>query len=479
MLFNSWPFLLIFLPLVLGSARLVKGRTLLGLIVFASLIFYGFAGHIWFLIPMIVTTCLDFFLGPLIERASSLPRRRALLLLSLIGNLGLLAYFKYARLFAESVFSLVALRHPTFSRPAWSQIFDVILPAGISFYTFQTMSYVIDVYRGTCPAERSFLRFAGFVWFFPHLVAGPLTRHNQLIPQLERIETTGIRPRWQEGLFLFAIGLCKKVLIADRIASLMVDPIIAHYSPSSNMTFLSAWIAMLGYTMQIYFDFSGYSDMAIGLGRLFNIELPQNFDSPYKATNPSEFWRKWHITLSSWLRDYLYISLGGNRRGALRRNVNLMITMILGGLWHGANWTFAVWGALHGSYLILFHLNERRFSRMPPTVQRMVTFLGVCIAWIFFRSERFGHAFSWLKGLVGWNGVSFIRDWRELAGIADLQIGIPILALAFMAAFLAPKASESERLGNLRLGFRVGLGVATSVSLVFMNYSSKFLYFQF
>jgi alginate O-acetyltransferase complex protein AlgI len=292
---------------------------------------------------------------------------------SLAGNLGMLAYFKYSGLLVRTTESaLIALGLEESARA--SRWFEVILPAGISFYTFQTLSYIIDVWRGQAPAERNFVRFAGFVSFFPHLVAGPLTRHHQLIPQLARIAATGISARWREGLLLFAVGLCKKVLIADRLGNL-IDPLLA---PPLALDAPRAWLALLGYAFQIYFDFSGYSDMAIGLGRLFGIELPQNFNSPFKATSPSDFWRRWHMTLSAWLRDYLYITLGGNRCSPARRRFNLMITMVLGGLWHGANWTFAAWGTWHGGLLVLHHALPA-WERMSVFWQRNVTFLLVTL----------------------------------------------------------------------------------------------------
>ena len=294
MLFSSLEFLILFLPLTLAVALRLRGQPLLRWIAFTSVVFYAFAGHWWFIVPMLVTTVVDYWVAIVIERTQAPARRRALLAISLAGNLGLLAYFKYAGLLARTVEAgVAALGVPSMLHV--TRWFDVILPAGISFYTFQTLSYIIDVWRGAAPAERNFVRFAGFVSFFPHLVAGPLTRHHQLIPQLTRIATTGISPRWRAGILLFCVGLCKKVLLADRLGNL-VDPLLA---PPMELDALRAWLALAGYALQIYFDFSGYSDMAIGLGRLFGIELPQNFNSPYKAASPSDFWRRWHMPLSA------------------------------------------------------------------------------------------------------------------------------------------------------------------------------------
>jgi alginate O-acetyltransferase complex protein AlgI len=277
---------------------------------------------------MLITTVVDYWVAIAVERERRPRRRGWFLAVSLAGNLGMLAYFKYSGLMVRTVEQgLVGLGLE--SSAGAFRWFEVVLPAGISFYTFQTLAYIVDVWRGQAPAERNFVRFAGFVSFFPHLVAGPLTRHHQLIPQLARIARTGITPRWREGILLFSVGLCKKVLIADRLGNL-IDPMLA---PPLALDASQAWLGLLGYAFQIYFDFSGYSDMAIGLGRLFGIELPQNFNSPYKAASPSHFWRRWHMTLSLWLRDYLYVPLGGNRCSPARRRFNLMATMVLGGLW--------------------------------------------------------------------------------------------------------------------------------------------------
>jgi len=341
-----------------------------------------------------------------------------------------------------------------------------VLPAGISFYTFQTLAYVIDVWRGQARAERNFVRFAGFVSFFPHLVAGPLTRHHQLIPQLARIAATGIEPRWRAGVLLFSIGLAKKVLIADRLGNL-VDPLLGS---GADLDLVSGWLALMGYAFQIYFDFSGYSDMAIGLGRLFGIELPQNFDSPYQALSPRDFWRRWHMTLSSWLRDYLYIPLGGNRCSPARRRVNLMATMVLGGLWHGASWTFAAWGAWHGALLVL-HQSLPAWDRLSPFWQRNLTFSLVTIGWVFFRADSFPRAWQWLASLVGVHGLG--AAWTaETAALSALVLACLVIVR------MCPNSQQID-LGRLGALPQVGLAAASALSIVLMNYGSKFLYFQF
>jgi len=465
-LFTSFEFLVLFLPLTLVLALLLRGQPLLRWIALSSVIFYAFAGHWWFVVPMLVTTTVDFGVAILIEREARRRRRAWLLAVSLVGNLGLLAYFKYSDLLVRTAHDgLVVLGF--LRSAALSRWFEVVLPAGISFYTFQTLAYIIDVWRGHAPAERNFIRFAGFVSFFPHLVAGPLTRHHQLIPQLARIAATGIDPRWREGILLFCVGLAKKALIADRLGNL-VDPLLAR---TGELDLPRAWLALLGYALQIYFDFSGYSDMAIGLGRLFGIELPRNFDSPYKATSPRDFWRRWHITLSLWLRDYLYIPLGGNRCSRRRRRLNLMATMVLGGLWHGARWTFAAWGTWHGALLVLHESVPAWDRALSRFWRRNLTFVFVTLGWVFFRSESFAQSGQWFAALAGARGVTGAWTAESLA-----LLGLVAACLVIVRA--CPNSLELP-LGRLGAVPQMGLAVATVASLLLVNYGSKFLYFQF
>ena len=446
MLFNSLEFLLLFLPVTLLVASLLRGRALLFVICASSAVFYAFAGHVWFLIPMFVTATLDYAIGLRIAAAPA--ARRRFLVISLVANLGLLAFFKYGRMFSAEL--------------AW-----VILPAGISFYTFQTISYVVDVYRGHGEAHRDYLAYLGFVIFFPHLVAGPLTRHDQLVPQLQAIARDGIAVhRRRSGALLFALGLAKKVLIADRIAAFS-DPLITHVGGA---TTLEAWLALLGYTLQIYFDFSGYSDMAVGLGRLFGIELPQNFDSPYKSTSPRDFWRRWHMTLSRWLRDYLYISLGGNRHGRARMRFNMLLTMTLGGLWHGAAWTFAMWGLYHGVLLALHAAIEEPWGRMPIWIQRLITLALVMLGWVLFRSPDFASALDWYTALFGGGSAAF-------TGI-DLGTLTVLVAGGLGIAQVAPNTWQLD-LDAAPPWSGIVIGILFAAAIVGSTLSSKFLYFQF
>lgn len=422
-------------------------------------------GEIWFVVPMMITTLLDFYLAPTIGDRSRPHRQKAALLVSLCGNLGLLIYFKYSHFLLYDVIHFIPIFNSERLAHQMTFLFNVILPAGISFYTFQTLAYVIDVYRGESAPETNLWKFISFVTFFPHLVAGPLTRHNQLLPGLERIKQEGISPQWRAGIYLFIIGLSKKLIIADRIAD-VIDPWLVD---AHTLGFIKAWLALFGYAFQIYFDFSGYSDMAIGLGRLFGIELPQNFASPYQAVDPSDFWRRWHITLSSWLRDYLYISLGGNRRFRLR---NLLITMLLGGLWHGAKWTFVVWGFYHGMLLILYHVLKHKWDAWPTVLRRMLTFFLVTLGWVFFRSDSFSFALQWFTHLGGLSHFDLTLSptiWKLII----FQIAISVMV------WKASPASAFQGFSAMTRLQQVGLGLLFTMDLFLINKSSQFLYFRF
>jgi len=466
-LFNSFSFMLVFLPIVLLIALHMRGTSLLAFISIASFIFYALFGHPWFLIPMSITILLDFFLAIRLMSVDNMWARRGLLGLSLCGNLGLLIAFKYSGLLfslgSETINFYRGISTPEMLVP----LRHLVLPAGISFYTFQTLSYMIDVYRGETPAERNFWKFTAFVSFFPHLIAGPLTRHHQLLPGLENIRQHGIQPDWPGGIFLFCIGLSKKILLADPLGR-HADSLIAW---GSAVTFPASWIALLSFSLQIYFDFSGYCDMAIGLGRLFGIELPQNFNNPYSALNPTDFWRRWHITLSQWMRDYLYFSLGGSRGTMGRVAANLMITMLLGGLWHGARWTFLIWGFYHGVLLLSYHVLRFRWDSFPRLFQRAMTFVLVCMGWTLFRADSFVEAWLWLGGLFGLHGVQSLP--------ASAVSAIPILLLGFAAIIWGPVASRTEELKTLRWPWQVLLAGCTLGSFLLINRTSHFLYFQF
>ncbi|GAA5481735.1 MBOAT family O-acyltransferase [Haloferula sargassicola] len=394
MLFNSYIYLLIFLPLTYAGFLLFRRtglRAAMGWLVLASLIYYGWwnpnPAEPWnpAFLGLIVGSCLaNFFFGRYLAQHHG-PRGKRMLALGVTANLGLLGYFKYAGLFTKTIVALTG---------AGLTIPDVLLPLGISFFTFQQIAYLVDAYRGETKEYRITDYFL-FVTFFPQLIAGPIVHHKEVMPQLERTRSSGRRSiDLSVGLTILAIGLFKKVVLADNFAPIATRLFEQASLGERHLTMGEAWAATIAYALQIYFDFSGYSDMAIGSARLFGIRLPVNFHSPYKATSLIEFWRRWHITLSRFLRDYLYIPLGGNRLGVSRRYFNLFLTMLLGGLWHGAGWTYVLWGALHGFYLCVNHgwvalRKSRGWPKMPAVLGGALTFLAVLVAWVPFRAGSF------------------------------------------------------------------------------------------
>src|SRR5215813_3889422 len=356
MLFSSFTFLFQFLPatvLAFVAARRHSPRAGILVLVAASLVFYG-AWRPIYLSLLIGSMLFNFLSGLLMENAE---RRRAVGMLGVAVNLSVLGFFKYTNFLLDSFDTASGLSLPHV---------DIILPLGISFFTFQQIAYLVDVMRGA-RVERDIVSYTLFVSFFPHLIAGPLVHHAEMIPQFTRERSSRSALLAARGWAIFVAGLFKKVAIADNLAQ-FDNPVFAHVDAGGSVGAQWAWLSILAYTLQIYFDFSGYSDMAIGLALLFGIRLPVNFRSPYKATSIIDFWRRWHITLSRFLRNYLYIPLGGNRLGKQRRYANLMVTMLLGGLWHGAGWNFLIWGGLHGLYLGINHLWRGDKGRSPATI---------------------------------------------------------------------------------------------------------------
>jgi alginate O-acetyltransferase complex protein AlgI len=497
MLFSSYTFLFQFLPataLAFAAARLHSPRAGIMVLAGASLIFYG-AWKPVYLVVLLASIGFNFLLGlQMVDPA----RRRRFGTLGVILNLAVLCYFKYTNFLFDSVSALTGAPLP---------FVNVVLPLGISFFTFQQIAYLVDVMRGA-RIERDIISYTLFVSFFPHLIAGPLVHHAEMIPQFKRARSGRSAVLAARGLAIFAAGLFKKVVIADNLAQ-FVTPVFSHLDAGGGVTTPWAWLSTLAYTLQIYFDFSGYSDMAVGLALLFGIRLPVNFRSPYKATSIIEFWRRWHITLSRFLRDYLYIPLGGNRLGETRRFQNLMVTMLLGGLWHGAAWNFVIWGGLHGVYLCINHLWHRRrgaavTSSLPAKVaSRAVTFLAVVIAWVFFRAKTAAGAFSMLGSLFGFEagssayaspGILRVMDLPILVGDgALLWIGACIVALALAIALVLPNVPQLYRYREYRRAPERGLAarwrpngawavltaLAFALSLFGMWQRLEFLYFQF
>ena len=356
MLFNSYEFIFLFLPLclLLWWQPGWRAPQRLGFLVLASYLFYGWWDY-RFVPLLLLSTLVDYRVGRYLSRAQNPSGRILALMLSLAVNLGLLGFFKYSGFLASSLNAVVAGFSGAQPLPVW----DIVLPVGISFYTFQTLSYTIDIYRGQARPADSFLQFAAYVSLFPQLIAGPIVRYGQLQAQLCSLAR---HPDWQQmarGLFFFVAGLSQKLLLADLIAA-RVNPLLADYQ---SLRLCGSWFAMLGYSCQLYFDFAGYSNMAVGLGLMLGLELPQNFASPYQSRNIAEFWRRWHITLSTWLRDYLFIPLGGSRLGSWVTLRNLILVMFLGGLWHGAGWTFVLWGLYHGVLLTLHRCGRDAVAR--------------------------------------------------------------------------------------------------------------------
>ena len=409
MLFNSAEFIFLFLPIaaigfyLLGA--ICQPTLATAWLTLLSLIFYGaFAiDNLWILIPSI---SINFMLGSKIASAPGTRLANLLLRTGVIGNLLILGYFKYAGLITETVSSLAGTSHA---------LSGIALPLGISFFTFTQIAFLVDANRGIA-REYRLVHYCLFVTYFPHLVAGPILHHKEMMPQFERRETYCFDfENISVGITVFAIGLFKKVVLADGIAP-YANQAFAAAARGEDLGLIEAWCGALAYTMQLYFDFSGYSDMAVGISRIFGIRLPINFYSPYKSSNIIEFWRRWHITLSRFLRDYLYISLGGNRNGSGRRFLNLVITMLLGGLWHGAGWTFVVWGGLHGVYLIVNHawnafaarigLLHLFHSQMGFAFSWLLTFISIVVAWVFFRAENIPSAVRMIEAMFGGNGVS-------------------------------------------------------------------------
>lgn len=390
MVFSSLIFLFAFLPLViLGNLLWKENNTAKNaFLLFASLLFYAW-GEGERVLVMLISIGFNFMIGLRLEPGTA--RRKAWLIAGIVLNLGVLSYFKYAFFFAKNLNLLLdGLGIPTVSMEPEK------LPIGISFYTFQALSYLVDVYRGTNKAQRSMLNLGLYITLFPQLIAGPIVRYNDMAEQLiHRVESQGL---FAAGLRRFIIGFAKKILLANSMGSL-VDGIFA--LPPHELSTPLLWAGMIAYSLQLYFDFSGYSDMAIGLGKMFGFNLPENFNFPYIARSIQDFWRRWHMTLSVWFRDYLYIPLGGNRVAPFRVYVNLFIVFLLTGLWHGAGWNFIVWGLLHGFFLILERLGlGKLLEKAPRVLSHLYTLLVVGFAWILFRADSFTYAAEYLEGMV-------------------------------------------------------------------------------
>ena len=445
--------------------------------IFLLILSYGFyAAWDWRYLPLIFgSSTVDFFLARAVHREPRPGGKRALLFITIALNLGFLGFFKYWNFASGNVHALLALTGG--EAPTAASTFRVLLPpVGISFFTFESMSYVVDVYRGELPPHRSYLRYLLFVSFFPHLVAGPIVRPRDLLPQLERRPTL-TREDGGEALFLIAVGLVKKLVLSDQLAQNLVDRVFERPASFSSLEVLCA---VYGYAAQIYCDFSGYTDIAIGSALLLGVRFPKNFDSPYKAEDLSDFWRRWHISLSTWLRDYLYIPLGGSRGTGWKTYRNLMLTMLLGGLWHGASWTFVFWGFLHGLGLVVTRLWQRsrpRSSRADHPVSKVIrvllTFHYVCLAWIFFRARTFTDAWQILRQLA--QGTTFHPNLPPLV--------VALLGAALLSHYQPESVYQALRARFTALPAPAQGAVLFLVAVVLHEAASTtavpFVYFQF
>ncbi|HYG74961.1 MAG TPA: MBOAT family protein [Planctomycetota bacterium] len=486
MVFSSALFLFYFLPLVLTlyyAWSHPRWRT--GLLAVMSYCFYGWANPPWALI-MFASTMVDYCCGIALIRlaklqrdsngrwpiiAADVPRTRPMklvLCLSLVSNLALLAFFKYFDFGAETINTIAQSLGSTAVVP----LLHIALPVGISFYTFQSMSYAIDVYRGEARPMTNFIDFHCFEALFPQLVAGPIVRYQDISEQL--VHRTHTFEKFARGIAFLSCGLAKKILVANPMGYIADGAFNAH-----ELATIDAWCGVVAYAFQIYFDFSGYSDMAVGLGLMFGFLFIKNFDSPYRATSITDFWRRWHISLSTWLRDYLYIPLGGNRHGPLRTYFNLMAVMLLGGLWHGASWNYVIWGGLHGGMLAFERAQGRDgiYRRLPDPLRIAITFAIVCIGWVFFRAPTLGGALSYCGALFG-GGSDSLRA-AVARGAMYTPYHLCMLAIAALLVWGAPQTwLFTRRLSPPRVAFCMTLFV---LSLLFMwtQTANPFLYFQF
>lgn len=495
MLFNTYAFIFAFLPVMLiGYFGLLRKRLILGSklwLVGGSLFFYGYWNVIY--IPLLLGSIfVNFFVGSAladaprddkISKALKTFSAKTLLIFGIIFNVGLLAYFKYTDFLLENFNGIFGSNIP---------LPHIILPLGISFFTFTQIAFLVDAYKGEV-REYNLTHYMLFVTYFPHLLAGPILHHAEMMPQFASRWNWAVR--WRHvaiGLFLFSIGLFKKVVIADTFA----EWANAGFDTATTLNLFEAWATSLSYTLQLYFDFSGYTDMAIGMSLMFNIKLPINFNSPYKARDIQDFWRRWHMTLSRFLRDYIYIPLGGNRLGKMRNYLNLFSVFLIGGLWHGASWMFVIWGALHGSAIVIHRIWKDFNLTMNKYLAWFITFNFVNIAWVFFRAKDFEAVKKVLGGMVGFGGVvlpdklvgklAFLEKYgvEFLSGFVSnvCQNGAKdLLLIAGMVVFtIAMKNSleMSKMIGN-SLGYALIVSAILYFSILHVNHVSEFIYFNF
>ncbi len=467
MIFASFEFLFLFLPIFFTVYYLTPVRLRNWPILIMSWGFYAW-WRVDFLALLVCVTGFTFLTSRMMVSAGLGTRTgKRWLQLGLVGNLGVLAYFKYANLGVNTFNGVLAVGD--YDPVAWTEI---VLPAGLSFYVLQSISYLVDVWRGTIPVSRSLLNYAAYKAMFSQLIAGPIVRYAQIADELKH--RTHSLALFGLGARRFMVGFCMKVIIADTLSPL-VDAIFRLPAP----TLADSWLGAIGYTLQLYFDFAGYSAMAIGLALMIGFHFPENFNLPYLSASIQDFWQRWHITLSSFLRDYLYIPLGGNRLGALRTYVNLMLTMLIGGFWHGANWTFLAWGAWQGGLLALHRLYRARGGSMPWLPGHVLTMLAVVLGWVVFRADNFSQAMAMYSGMAGLHGAAVSDDlawqltpdrlWMVAAGIAVVYV--PLIERPVAAAF--GRTGGGVALAGPFCGFLLAM------VLLYSRAAVPFLYFQF
>lgn len=485
MLFNSYIFIFLFLPLSLAGFFLLnhwhRYRLANGYLIGMSLWFYGYfnPSYLWIICGSIVG---NFLLSQLLHRTAG-KRKKAVLAVGTIANVAVIFYFKYFNFFLENINAL------------FGQSFvlrNIVLPLGISFFTFQQISYLVDSYRGQTKGYR-FDEYALFVSFFPQLIAGPIVLHNEVIPQFRDTAKRRLyADNLARGLYIFALGLFKKVILADTFAK-AAD---FGFGAIVTLTSLEALLVSLSYTFQLYFDFSGYCDMALGLGAMFNIDLPQNFNSPYKATSITDFWARWHMSLTRFLRMYVYFPLGGNRKGKLRTYFNIMLVYLVSGIWHGANWTFILWGVLHGALNCLNRIFRKPWQRLHTVTQWFFTFMAVNVLWILFRADTIADAIAFYRELFRWSSFSIRSElygcftlpeflWLEqtfpaLGNVTGQITGFHLWAFFFAAFFIVLNLRNSKE-----ISFKPTLAKSLTTvlflfwSIISLAGVSTFLYFNF
>jgi len=473
MLFNSYEFLLIFLPItfivyfILNKLRLIQFAKIW--LILTSLFFYSF-WNIRYLPLIFISIIFNYCIGTTLNDPDNIKlkvNKKIVLIAGIAFNILLLGYYKYFDFFIKNI-NIVFSSH--------LDILKIVLPLGISFFTFTQIAYLVDAYKNTVK-EADFINYTLFVTFFPHLIAGPIIHHKEMMPQFANLRSKILNNRnISLALLLISIGLFKKVLLADNLALFVHQG----FDIRPHLSFLEAWFVSIAYTFQLYFDFSGYTDMALGIALLFNIQLPQNFNSPYKAVNIQDFWRRWHITLSRFLRDYIYIPLGGNKKGTLQTYNNLLTTFLIGGIWHGAAWTFVIWGALHGIATVLHRIWKTWNISINNNCSIVVTFLFVNFAWIFFRAHNFHDAQKVINGMIGLSGFIIPRTNKLLFKFPeDFQLNWLLILVSIIVIFCLKNSNEIAKKFKPSVRYLILAVILGYIAILNMGKISEFLYFQF